>query len=163
MTQILIKNLTKADIPALLKLIHELADYENASDRVTVTPEIIKHNFFAANNTAHACLMYDNETPIGYAIYYFTYSSYAGSKGLYIEDLYIQTACRGKKLGFQLMTHLAELAHENGCDHMKWAVLDWNLPSIDFYEKIGGKHTPEAKPYVLKGKDFVTLAKNKVT
>ncbi|KAJ7512625.1 acyl-CoA N-acyltransferase [Mycena galericulata] len=138
------------DVDDILQLIVDLATYEKEPDSVKATPELLRKNLFETPY-AHALLAFvdaDNgnpspipEKPVGLALYFFNYSTWTGRPGLYLEDLYVSPACRGKGLGKALFAELGKIAQEKNCARLDWAVLKWNQPSIDFYEK-----ALEAKP-----------------
>jgi GNAT superfamily N-acetyltransferase len=86
---------------------------------------------------AHCLLAFENDTPAGFAVYFFNYSTFLARPGLYLEDLFVQPASRGRGIGKALLLHLARLANARGCGRMEWSVLDWNEPAIAFYESLG--------------------------
>src|SRR6185503_2613499 len=110
-----IETATPNDVPLILQFIHELAEYEKLLDRVTTTEDLVRETLFGANPAAHALLAYDNGQPVGFAIYFFNYSTFVGRQGLYLEDLFVRPEARGKGFGRKLLTHLARIAVERGC------------------------------------------------
>ena len=123
--------------PLILKLIKELAVYEKLLDIVITTEEDLKETLFGKNKAAEVVIGYYNDKPVGYALFFYNYSSFAGRPGLYIEDIYVRQEHRGKGFGKAFLVYLARIAKENKCGRMEWAVLDWNEPSIEFYKKLG--------------------------
>ncbi len=120
------------DFPAILKLIQSLADYENATEKVTNTVERMKKdqpffNFFVAEKGGEI---------VGFALYYFAYYTWVG-KSLYLDDLYVKKAYRGQKIGTQLLSRIFDVAQKEDCQRVRWQVLDWNADAIAFYKKIG--------------------------
>ena len=120
----------------------ELAVYEKLENEVVVTDELLKENIFT-NSIAHCVLAFENERPIGFALYFYNYSTFIGRKGLYLEDLYVQPNYRGKGYGKKLLLHLVQTAKNEHCGRMEWSVLKWNQPAIDFYESLGAKAMEE--------------------
>lgn len=128
-----IRKYTPKDIPAIINLIKELAEFEKASDKVTNTAErmLEEQDFFN-------CFVAENNDGkiIGMALYYFTYFTWVG-KSLYLDDLYIKPEYRGGKIGTLLLNKIFEIAKLEKCQRLRWQVLDWNKPAIDFYKKCG--------------------------
>lgn len=124
----------KEDIPAILKLIKGIAEYEKLLDQVEATEELLEAQLFVENN-AKVLLAKMDEKPVGFALYFFNFSTFKGKKGLYLEDLYILPEHRGKGIGKQLFDALIQEAKANECGRMEWVCLDWNQPAIDFYKK----------------------------
>lgn len=125
------------DVPLILQFIRELAEYEKLLHRVTTNEDRVRETLFGPDPAAHALLAYENNQPVGFAIYFFNYSTFVGRPGLYLEDLFVRPEARGKGFGRELLAHLARIAVERGCGRMEWAVLDWNEPAIGFYQKLG--------------------------
>ena len=157
MSNLVIKRATSNDSAVLLSLIHELASYEKASNRVDVTLEKLNTCLFTAQPYAYALLASLNDAPVGYAIYFYNYSSYLGKPGIYLEDLYVKPNLRGKNLGKKILAHLAQHAKEKDCAFISWSVLDWNTSAIEFYNRIGGKPA-DCTPYKLSGDELDKLA-----
>ncbi|CAD6916354.1 unnamed protein product [Tilletia caries] len=130
---------TEADIPTIMNFITELAIYEKEPDAVKATPEL--ENVFE-KKYAEVLIAEDSSTsppkPIGWAIYFFTYSTWTGKPSLYLEDLYVEQSRRNGGVGKAIFRALGEVAREKGCMRMDWSVLTWNAPSIAFYEKTLG-------------------------
>ena len=123
--------------PLILKLIKELAVYEKLLDIVVTTEEDLKETLFSENKSAEVVIGYYKNKPVGYALFFYNYSSFVGRPGLYIEDIYVRQEHRGKGFGKAFLVYLACIAREKNCGRMEWAVLDWNEPSIEFYKKLG--------------------------
>jgi GNAT superfamily N-acetyltransferase len=147
-----IEPATEKDIPLLLKLIRGLADYEKLSGSVSATEERLRKSFFSERPFAEAIIAYEGDTPVGYAIYYFTYSSFQALPGLYLEDLFVVPESRGTGVGRRLLAHLAKKAVQLGCCRIEWAVLNWNEPAIGFYKSLGAEPMNEWTVYRLSGK-----------
>jgi GNAT superfamily N-acetyltransferase len=128
---------TEADIPSILSLINELAEYEKLAHRVSATEETLRATLFGPRRYAETLIArYDGEVA-GQAIFFHTYSTFMAKPGIYIEDIYVRVALRGKGIGKALLSAVAKIAHQRGCGRIEWSVLDWNQPAIDFYRSIG--------------------------
>jgi GNAT superfamily N-acetyltransferase len=132
-----IEKATVHDVPLILQFIRELAEYEKLLDRVTTTEELLRETLFGPRPAAEVLLAYETTEPVGFAIYFFNYSTFMGRPGLYLEDLFVRPAVRGQGFGRALLAHLAQIAIERNCGRMEWAVLDWNEPAIGFYKRLG--------------------------
>lgn len=139
------------DTPQIHQFICDLAEYEKALKEVKCTVSSLQASLFSDPATAFALMIEDDGQPIGYAIYFYNYSTWLAAKGLYLEDLYVDPAHRGKGAGIKAMKTLAKIASEQGCKRFEWSVLDWNTPSIAFYEAIGAKAQDEWLGYRLEG------------
>ena len=134
-----IRPATIADVPIILELIRALATYERAPNEVTATEEQLVDVLFGEKPAAEVLLAFEAGTPVGFAVYFYNFSTWLGRPGLYLEDLFVRPEDRGKGYGRALLVHLAKIAHNRGCGRMEWAVLDWNEPAIDFYRKLGAR------------------------
>ena len=139
------------DTETILHFIKELAIYEKAEHEAKATPEHIHNTLFCETPHAHGLICEHDGQPIGFAIYFLSYSTWQGQYGIYLEDLYVSPQSRGLGAGKQLLTHLAGIAVENDCGRFEWSVLDWNQPAIDFYESLGAKPQGEWIRYRLDG------------
>jgi GNAT superfamily N-acetyltransferase len=126
---------TAADVPLLLSFIRTMAAFENLS--VAATEESLHAALFGDAPAARTLLAFVDRVPIGYATYFFTFASMIGKRGLWLDDLFIAQAYRGKGIGQAFMAHLANIAIENDCGRFEWMVLDWNEPAIRFYKALG--------------------------
>jgi len=126
-------------VPTVLRLIRGLAEYERLAHRMEATAGRIRRHGFGRRRYFEALVCRRGRTPIGLALYYFTYSTFLGRPTLYLEDLFVLPAERGNGAGRALLRALAKIAVRRGCGRMEWAVLDWNTPSIRFYQKLGAK------------------------
>lgn len=149
---------TERDVPLILEFIHELAAYERHLDRVEATEARLHETLFGAEPTASVIFAFDGEKPVGFAVFYFTYSTFAGLPGLYLEDLFVKPEARGLGVGRQLLRYLARLAKEKGCWRIEWAVLHWNETAIGFYRKLGAIPMEEWAIYRLFGTPLDQLA-----
>lgn len=148
------------DADLILRFITDLAIYEKAEHEVRTDAEGIRASLFARDSNAHALICERDGEPIGYAVYFFNYSTWLGRAGLYLEDLYVEPAHRGIGAGKALLRHLARVAVDKGCGRFEWAVLDWNRPAIDFYESLGARPQTEWTTYRLTGQALRDLAES---
>ena len=132
-----------ADLPAIVGLIRELADFEHLSHLVVVTPESLQPHLFGDKPAAEAVVAGVQGSVVAFALFFTNFSTFLGRPGLYLEDLYVQPAHRGAGLGKALLQHLGALAVERGCGRFEWSVLDWNENAIRFYEKMGATVMPD--------------------
>ncbi len=146
------------DVPLILEFIRELAAYERHLDRVETTDARIRETLFGAEPAASVIFAFDGDKPVGFAVFYFTYSTFAGLPGLYLEDLFVKPEARGLGIGRQLLRYLAKLAKEKGCWRIEWAVLHWNETAIGFYRKLGAIPMEEWAVYRLFGAPLDQLA-----
>lgn len=156
---ILIRPAEAKDAALILRFITELAIYEKAEHEVKASVAEIEQSLFSDDATAHALICESEGEAIGYAVYFYNYSTWQGCNGLYLEDLYITPDQRGGGAGKALLKHLAALAVENGCGRFEWSVLDWNQPAIDFYRSLGALPQDEWIKYRLDGEALLNLAK----
>ena len=132
-----IRDATIADIPIILQLICDLATYERAPNDVVATKEGLHEVLFGAAPAAKVVIAFENAEPVGFAVYFFNFSTWLGRPGLYLEDLFVKPEMRGRGYGRALLVHLAKIARDHNCGRMEWAVLTWNEPAIQFYNKLG--------------------------
>ena len=148
----------EADVPVILALIRDLAEYEKLSDQVTATEADIARALFADPPRAEAVIARLDGEPIGFALFFHNFSTFLGRSGLYLEDLYVRPPFRGRGFGRRLLVHLARLAVERGCGRFEWSVLDWNEPAIAAYRKAGAEPMDEWTVYRLTGAALRRLA-----
>jgi GNAT superfamily N-acetyltransferase len=154
---------TSSDVPAILGFIRELALYEREPDAVFTTEADLLRDGFTEPRRFH-CLMAEWDVmPVGFALYFYNYSTWEGRAGIYLEDLYVQPALRGKGIGKSILTRLAAIAVEEDCARFEWSVLDWNQPSIDFYHAMGAVMKSEWRGMRVDGEALKNLAKQYVT
>jgi len=148
---ITIRPSTRADLPLILQLIRELAEYERDPGAVVATEALLERHLFGESPVASCVIGELDGQPQGFALYFFNFSTWLGRPGLYLEDLFVRPAVRGRGLGKALLLRLATIARERGCGRMEWAVLDWNKPAIEFYESMGARPLSEWTIYRLTG------------
>ncbi len=154
-----IKPATRAEVPLILQLIRELADYERAPDDAVATEAQLDKVLFGENPSAEVILAREGAEPVGFAVYFFNFSTWLGQPGLYLEDLFVRPVHRGKGYGRLLLARLAQIARERDCGRMEWAVLDWNEPAIQFYKKLGAKPMEEWTVFRITSAGIAALAK----
>ena len=132
-----------SDVPAIVGLICELADFEKLTHLVEVTPQSLHPQLFGERPAAEAVVAEHEGKVIGFALFFTNFSTFLGKPGLYLEDLYVQPAHRGSGVGRALLSHLAALANARGYGRFEWSVLDWNTDAIRFYERMGATLLPE--------------------
>jgi GNAT superfamily N-acetyltransferase len=146
------------DVPLILSLISELADYERLSQEAVATESSIQDSLFGSKPGAEALIARWNDEPAGFALFFHNFSTFLGRRGLYLEDLFVRPAFRGRSIGKALLIHLAALAVERGCGRFEWQVLDWNQPARDFYERLGAKANSAWVSYRMSGEALQRLA-----
>jgi GNAT superfamily N-acetyltransferase len=127
------------DVPLVLQFIRALAEYEKLLHDVVATEEQLRKTLFAAKPCAHVLLAFDRGAPAGFAVYFFSYSTFRARPSLYVEDVFVYEHLRGQGIGGRLFAEMFEVARREGCGRVEWNVLDWNAPSIAFYERMGAK------------------------
>jgi GNAT superfamily N-acetyltransferase len=153
-----IRTATAADVPAVLGFIRELATYEHLQHEVVATEADVHAALFGARAHAEVALACLDGTPVGFALYFHNFSTFLGKPGIYLEDLFVRPAMRGRGVGRHLFAWLARTAIERGCGRLDWAVLDWNAPSIAFYRSLGAVAKDEWTVYRLDGAALRRLA-----
>lgn len=158
MSALTIRPATIEDTDLILHLVRELAIYEKAEHEVLATPAHVHRTLFADNPKVFGLVCLDGDTPVGFAVYFFNYSTWQGQHGLYLEDLYISPEQRGKGAGKAMLRHLAQIAVAKDCGRFEWSVLDWNTPAIEFYDSLDAKPQSEWIRYRLTGQALQQLA-----
>ena len=142
----------------MLALLRELAEYEKLVPIFAMTEISIARDFFGASPACACHLAFEKGQPVGIATWYWTFSSFRSVRGIYLEDLYVRDSVRGRGYGKALLAQLARTARTNGGAYVSWSVLDWNKPSIKFYERLGAKRVGGWFVYQIEGVPLVTLA-----
>ncbi|PJA98231.1 MAG: N-acetyltransferase [Ignavibacteriales bacterium CG_4_9_14_3_um_filter_30_11] len=157
MNKIKIRTATKNDMPIILTLIREIAEYEKLSHEVVATKEKVRETLFGNIKYAEVIIAeYDNK-PVGQALFFHNYSTFLAQPGIYLEDLFVRPKFRGKGIGKELLKSLVKIAKERNCGRIEWTVLDWNKPAIDFYKSLGSKPMDEWITYRLISDNFDKL------
>ena len=142
----------------IVRLIRALAEYEKLLDMAVGTPPLLEAQLFGPRPSAEAVLVEVDGRAVGFALFFTTFSTFLCRPGLYLEDLFVEPAHRGHGIGKALLRHLAKLAVERDCGRFEWRVLDWNAPSIRFYESLGASILPEWQLVRLTAPEFALLA-----
>jgi GNAT superfamily N-acetyltransferase len=159
-----IRDAAATDVPVILRLIHGLAEYERAAPgEVTATEADLLRDGFGDHPRFHVVLAEWEGQAVGFAFYFFNYSTWQARIGLYLEDLFVVPEYRGWGIGKALLVHLARIAVEKGCGRYQWQVLDWNEPAIRFYESVGARVMREWLMVRVNGEDLARLAAAEVT
>jgi len=151
-----IREATVSDVPVILQLIRELADYEQLANEVVATEAGLADTLFGERRYAEVLLAEEGE-PAGFCLFFHNYSTFLGKPGIYIEDLFVRPEYRGKSIGKALFNKVAKIAFERQCGRLEWAVLDWNKSAIAFYVAMGAKLMDEWKIYRLTEDQFANL------
>ena len=153
-----IRTARMEDVPVILQLIRDLATYERAPNEVTATEEQLVDVLFGERPAAEVLLAFEGKLPVGFAVYFYNFSTWLGRPGLYLEDLFVKPEKRGKGYGRGLLVELAKIARDRGCGRMEWAVLNWNEPAIQFYRSLGAKPMNEWTVFRLTTDEITKLA-----
>jgi GNAT superfamily N-acetyltransferase len=152
-----IRRAVSGDEEVIVELLGELAAYEKLTHKFKITRDIAARDFIGEHAPLKVDLLFEGDRPAGIATWYFIYSSFAAGRGLYLEDLFVRPHFRGRGFGKALLAHLARLAREANAVKITWAVLDWNKPSIAFYESLGAEPVREWYVYSLSGDALTRL------
>ena len=139
----------RGDVGVILGFIRELAEYERLAHEVVADEVSLERFLFGERPAAEAIIAEFETTPVGFALFFHTFSTFVGRPGLYLEDLYVRPNMRGKGFGTLLLRHVAQLARERDCGRLEWSVLDWNEPAIRFYQNLGARAMDDWTVYRL--------------
>jgi GNAT superfamily N-acetyltransferase len=153
-----IRPATRKDASLIVEFIRALAEYERAPKSAVVTKRDILRDGFGRTPRFHVVIAECERKPVGFALWFYNYSTWLGRPGLYLEDLFVYPEFRGKGIGKALLVHLAKLAVKQKCGRYQWQVLDWNTPSIKFYESLGAEVMKEWLGMRVQGKALKKLA-----
>ena len=145
---------TERDVPRILELIRGLAEYERLSHLLEANEDRLRRTLFGERPAAEVLLAYDDQAGgecVAFAVFFTNYSTFLAKPGLYLEDLFVQPHARRRGIGFQILKRLAAIARERDYGRMEWSVLDWNLPAIRFYRKLGAVALDDWKLFRLSG------------
>ena len=148
---------TREDVPLILRFIHELARYEQLEHEVVATPEVLEEWLFDKQK-AEVIFAVSDGREVGFALYFHNFSTFLGRAGLYLEDLYVEPAYRGRGIGKALLRALVRIAVARGCGRLEWWCLDWNQGSIDFYRSMGAEAMSDWTVYRIAGETLAELA-----
>jgi hypothetical protein len=146
------------DVPQVLALVRALAEYEKLTHLVSGSEAQLHDELFGERPVIECVLGWEDAQAVGFALYFHNFSTFLARRGLYLEDLFVVPAARGRGYGKALMQHLAQLAVERGCGRFEWSVLDWNQPSIDFYRSIGAELLPDWRTCRMTGSALASFA-----
>ena len=152
--EITVRNGTIDDVPLLLSFIRAMAEYERLV--VTATEDTLRESLFGHRPAAHTLLAFVGDQPAAYAVYFFTFATMVGKRGLWLDDLFVNPEFRGKGIAKAMLTYLADLAVRNRCGRFEWMVLDWNKQAIDFYTDLGATKLEDWRVFRL---DEVNIAR----
>jgi GNAT superfamily N-acetyltransferase len=158
MAEIRIRPAVRGDVPLIVEFIHELAEYEKLAHQVVTREADLDTALFGDRPVIEAVIAILDGEPVGYALFFPSFSTFLGKPGLYLEDLYVRPSARRRGAGRRLLEHLAQLAVERGWGRVEWSVLDWNEPSIAFYRKLGAKAMDDWTVFRISGEDLKRLA-----
>jgi GNAT superfamily N-acetyltransferase len=153
-----IRPASDPDAALVLSFIRKLAEYGDIADEATVTEADVRAALFGPQSVAQAVIAYTGDRPVGFALYSFTFSSFRGRPGIYVEDLFVDQSDRGAGTGRALLVHLATLARERGCGRLEWSVLNWNERAMEFYTDLGAVPMDEWTTFHLAGEALERLA-----
>ncbi|MEL6397792.1 MAG: GNAT family N-acetyltransferase [Cyanobacteria bacterium J06607_6] len=149
---------TPEDVPAIVRLIHALADYEKLAHEVTGNAADLTQHLFGDHAHIETLIARVDDIPVGFALFFHNYSTFLMKPGIYLEDLFVAPEYRGRGIGKLLLQRLGQLALERDCGRLEWNVLDWNQPAIDFYERMGAEIKPEWQLCRVTGSALTELA-----
>jgi GNAT superfamily N-acetyltransferase len=147
-----------SDIPQILQFVHELAVYEKEPDAVEATEDDMQRALFGERANVFGLIAELDAKPVGFAVYFFNFSTWLGRNGIYLEDLYVRPETRGNGVGKALLQELAKIAVAKNCGRVEWSVLNWNEPAIQFYRSIGAGPQDEWTVYRLTGEALQSFA-----
>jgi len=153
-----IRAAARADVPVLLDLIRGLAEYERLLHLVVADAATLERELFAPDAKAEAVVAFARGEPVGFAVFFHNFSTFLGRRGLYLEDLFVRPAHRGRGYGRALLRHVARIAHARGCGRFEWMALDWNAPAIGFYKSLGAVEMAEWRLFRVTGAALARLA-----
>jgi GNAT superfamily N-acetyltransferase len=154
-----IEPATEDDVPLILNLVKKLAAYERLLHEVVATEEDFRKALFGPDRVAEALLAFSGSQPVGFALYFSTFSTFVGRSGIYLEDIFVEPEHRGQGIGAALLTRIAKIACDRNCGRLEWSVLTWNEPSIGFYERLGARRMEEWRVFRLAGAALSELAR----
>ncbi|MBN8540981.1 MAG: GNAT family N-acetyltransferase [Deltaproteobacteria bacterium] len=159
MTKLKIRSATRHDAKQILRFIQALAEYEKLADQVSATEPMLIQTLFPESGSpaAEVQLAFQNDVPVGFALYFSSYSTFLAKKGIYLEDLFVDPSARGQGVGEALLKRVASIAVARGAERLEWSVLDWNKPAIDFYRRRGANPMNEWTTFRVDGAALVAL------
>jgi GNAT superfamily N-acetyltransferase len=153
-----IRPANREDVPLILAFIRELAAYEKLAHEVVATEDGLAETLFGRDRRAEVLIAELDRAPVGFALFFHSYSTFLGRSGIFLEDLFVRPEARGHRIGRALLAHLAAVAVSRGCGRLEWSVLDWNESAIGFYRKLGAAAMDDWTVYRLTGTALAQLA-----
>jgi len=153
-----IERATEGDIPAILRLVRHLAEYEKLAHVMASSEDDFRKALFGPQRNVEALMAFVGDAPMGFALYFYNFSTFLGQRGIYLEDLFVEPEFRGQGIGKALLQRLAQIAKDEDCGRMEWSVLTWNQPSIDFYHRLGAVTLEDWRTFRLTGEALGRLA-----
>jgi GNAT superfamily N-acetyltransferase len=153
-----IERAIEQDIPAIVHLVRKLAEYEKLSHSMVSREDDFRTALFGQQRSVAALMAFADETTVGFALYFYNFSTFEGRRGIYLEDLYVEPEYRGRGIGSALLKRLAMIAKEENCGRMEWSVLTWNQPSIDFYHRLGAVTLDDWRIFRITGEALNRLS-----
>lgn len=153
-----VRDAEPEDVSTLLLMIRALAEYEKLTDHAQATEALLHEHLFGARPAAEALIGLIDGKPLGFALFFTTFSTFVGKPGVWLEDLFVAPEARGQGLGKMLLLTVAGITHARGCGRLEWSVLDWNKPSIDFYTRLGAVPMNDWTTYRVAGETLAQLA-----
>jgi len=153
-----IERASERDIPAILRLVGRLAEYEKLAHAMVSTEDDFRRALFGPQRNVEALMAFAGDAPVGFAMYFYNFSTFLGKRGIYLEDLFVEPEYRGQGIGKALLERLARIGKEEDCGRIEWSVLTWNQPSIDFYHRLGAVTLEDWRTFRLTGAAFDRLA-----
>jgi GNAT superfamily N-acetyltransferase len=153
-----IRQAAPDDVPAIFRLVKKLAEYEKLLHAATATEADFREALFGPRPAASALVASAEHATVGFALYFYNFSTFLGRRGIYLEDIFVEPAWRGKGIGSALLRHLAKIAKQENCGRVEWAVLTWNQPAIDFYHRLGAVTLEDWRIFRLTGEALDRVA-----
>ena len=160
MSSFTIRKATIDDCHIILQFIIALAKYEKLAHEVVASTEKLQQTLFQDPSYAEVILGFEDDTPVGFALFFHNYSTFLAKPGIYLEDLFVAPEYRGKGYGKALLQRLAKITVQRDCGRLEWSVLDWNRPAIDFYLSLGAKPMSEWTTFRLTGPELASLGED---
>jgi GNAT superfamily N-acetyltransferase len=153
-----IERAVEQDIPAIVRLVRHLAEYEELAHAMVSSEDDFRRALFGPQRNVEALMAFADDAPVGFALYFYNFSTFLGKRGIYLEDLFVEPEHRGQGIGKALLQRLASIAKDEDCGRMEWSVLTWNQPSIDFYHRLGAITLEDWRTFRLTGEALERLA-----
>jgi GNAT superfamily N-acetyltransferase len=153
-----IEPATEHDLPAIVHLVRQLARYEKLEHAMVASLSDFRQALFGTERNVHALMAFADDGAVGFALYFYNFSTFLGKRGIYLEDIYVEPEHRGRGIGSALLKRLGGIAREQGCGRIEWSVLTWNQPSIDFYHRLGAVTLDDWRTFRLQGEALERLS-----